>query len=170
MEYIQIGFTRKSHGIAGEIKVVVEPDYEDIFLEADRVFLEIRGKKMPYFLASIRGKGDLIVHFEDIANREEAITIQSKPIFLPANEVPETLMTAEFGLEFSHLEGYTMLDQEGQVIGIIEEVLEMPQQEMALINYNSREVLIPLNEALIISENETKKEVTVEIPDGLLDL
>ena len=88
MNFIQIGFTKKTHGIGGEVKVVIEEPFEDLFLEAERVFLEIKGVKQPFFIKSIRGGGDLIVLFEDVANREEAITLQSRGVFLPDTEVP----------------------------------------------------------------------------------
>ena len=83
MEFTQIGFTKKTHGVAGEIKIAIEEVYEDLFLEADRVFLEIKGAKMPFFIENIRGGGELIVHFEDVKNKEEAWLLQSKGVFLP---------------------------------------------------------------------------------------
>ncbi|MEQ1744166.1 MAG: hypothetical protein ABMA02_01985 [Saprospiraceae bacterium] len=83
MNYVQIGFTRKTHGVAGEIKIVIEEPFEDLFLDADRVFLEIKGAKVPYLIKNVRGGGDLIVLFEDVANREEALTLQARGVFLP---------------------------------------------------------------------------------------
>lgn len=169
--YIQIGFTKKTHGIGGELKVVVEEPYEDIFLEADRVFLEIKGVKQPYFIKSIRGGGDLIVLFEDVANREEALTLQSRAIFLPENELPEeALIPAEETSEHAHLVGYLLLDQALGPIGPITEVIEMPQQEMAVVQWQGREVLIPLNEQFILAVDEKAKTVRMDLPEGLLAL
>jgi 16S rRNA processing protein RimM len=45
----------------------------------------------------------------------------------------------------------------------------MPQQEMAFLDYRGREVLIPLNEQLIISIDETQKHILMDLPEGLLD-
>ncbi len=106
MNYTQIGYTKKTHGVTGELKVFVEEPYEDIFLDADRVFLETRGSKQPFFIESIRGGGDLIVKFEEVKNREEALLLQSKGIFLPSSEVPEDLEPAEPALQNAGLKGY----------------------------------------------------------------
>ena len=54
-------------------------------------------------------------------------------------------------------------------IGIIDEVLEMPQQEMAFLKYKERDVLVPLNEQFIQSIDEANRQVMVDLPDGLLD-
>jgi 16S rRNA processing protein RimM len=75
----------------------------------------------------------------------------------------------EEGLEYEHLAGYTLVDETLGAIGVIDEVLEMPQQEMAFLKYKNREVLVPLNEQLIRSIDEAKRQVIMDLPDGLLD-
>ena len=170
MEYIQIGFTKKTHGVAGEIKVAIDELYEDLFLEADRVFIEMKGTKMPFFLETVRGGGELIVHFEDVKNKEEAYLLQSRPIFLPVSEVPASLSLAEETLEYAYLEGYTIVDIHAGILGVVEEVIDMPQQEMALIRYQNRDVLIPLNDNLIEKIDEKQQQITVNLPEGLIDL
>jgi 16S rRNA processing protein RimM len=170
MEYIQIGFTKKTHGVSGELKIAIDEVFEDLFLSAERVFIEVKGNKMPFFIENIRGGGELIVHFEDITNKDQALLIQSKGVFLPSSEVPASLEIADDSLEYSHLEGFSIIDKEAGVVGTIEEVLDMPQQEMALIVFKNREILIPLNDALILKIDKKQKTVHVELPDGLLDL
>ena len=170
MEYTQIGFTRKTHGIAGEIKIVIEEPYEDIFLEADRVFLEIKGNKQPFFIESIRGAGDLIVKFEDIGVREDALPLQSKPVFLPAAEIPADLDVSEPEPEHAGLTGYLLVDQNAGEIGRIEEIMEMPQQEMAVVQYRGKQVMIPLNEQFLLRVDHAGQKVLMDLPEGLLEL
>ena len=171
MDYIQIGFTKKTHGIGGEVKVVIEEPFEDLFLEAERVFLEIKGVKQPFFIKSIRGGGDLIVLFEDVANREEAITLQSRGVFLPDTEVPEeAMLPTEDSSEHGYLVGFILVDQTQGEIGPISEVIEMPQQEMAVVLWKGREVLVPLNEQFVLAVDKVGKIVRTNLPDGLLSL
>jgi len=171
MNYIQIGFTKKTHGISGEVKVIVEEPYEDLFLDADRVFLEIKGVKQPFFIKSIRGGGDLIVLFEDVANREEALALQSRAVFLPEEEVPQDLQEMpDDELEYGRIVGYQLQDQFLGDIGLVQEVIAMPQQEMAVVVWNGREVLVPLNEQFVVSLDDRTKKVLVNLPEGLLSL
>lgn len=170
MDYIQIGFTRKTHGVAGEIKVFIEEPFEDVFLGKERVFLDIRGRKQPFFIEQVRGSGDLIVKFEDFATREDALLLQSKAIFLPAGEVPETVEPAEPLSAFAGVQGYMLVDETLGPIGPVEEILDMPQQEMAVVHYQGREVLVPLNDQFVRSVDAAEKRVIVDLPEGLLTL
>lgn len=171
MNYIQIGFTKKTHGIGGELKVIVEEPYEDLFLDADRVFLEIKGVKQPFFIKSIRGGGDLIVLFEDVANREDALALQSRGVFLPEAEIPQELQDMpDDELEHGRIVGYLLQDQVLGDIGPIQEVIAMPQQEMAVVVWNGREVLVPLNEKFVVSVDDRMQRVVVNLPEGLLSL
>ncbi len=171
MNYIQIGFTKKTHGIGGELKVIIEEPYEDLFLDADRVFLDIKGSKQPFFIKNIRGGGDLIVSFEDVANREEALMLQSRGVFLPENEVPEEAQVVpDDGLVYGYVVGYTLVDQTLGEIGQIKELLDMPQQEISVVAYQDREVLVPLNAQFVVNVDDAARQVLVNMPEGLLDL
>jgi 16S rRNA processing protein RimM len=172
MEYTQIGFTKKAHGIQGELKVAIEPAFEDLFLECDRILIEIKGTKMPFFIQEVRGGGEWIMRLEDVKDRNAAIAIQSKPILLPTKEIPADVMADNNldDLEYGFLVGFTLHDQHLGTIGTIDAIVEMPQQEMAQLVWQSREILIPLNESLITEIDETKKTIQVDLPEGLLDL
>jgi 16S rRNA processing protein RimM len=172
IEYTQIGFVKKAHGTTGEIKVAVDEVYEDLFLSAKRVFVDMRGTKMPLFIQQVRGAGEWIVQFEGYKNRDQIMLIQSRAIWLPASEVPAdvALEADEDELLYGYLVGYMLADKHTGDVGVIEEVLDMPQQEMAVIQYQNREVLIPLHDTYIITIDKTKKRVFADLPEGLLDL
>ncbi len=73
-------------------------------------------------------------------------------------------------LEYGHLEGFLLVDKTAGEVGRIDEVLDMPQQEMAFLQYRNREVLIPLNEQFITAIDERAKKVFTDLPEGLLDV
>ncbi|MBL7806690.1 MAG: 16S rRNA processing protein RimM [Saprospiraceae bacterium] len=172
--YIVIGRTRKAHGLTGELKVSVEERFLEDFLKNERIFIEIKTAKIPYFIDKVRGGGDIILKLEDVDDRDAAIALQSRDILLREQDIipdhlrefePET----EDELQYGFLEGYTLIDQNLGTIALIKEVLEMPQQEMAFMDFQGREVLVPLNEQLIVSIDETNKKLLMNLPDGLLD-
>lgn len=167
--YTQIGFTKKTHGVSGELKVAIEEAYEDVFFDADRVFLEIRGSKQPFFIENIRGGGELIVQFEDVPTREDALLLQGRGIFLPEDEIPEIHEPVD-DLEYGRIQGYLVSDQIAGEVGVVQEVVEMPQQEMAVVNYRGKEVMIPLNPQFVQSIDDDAKRVSVQLPEGLLTL
>jgi 16S rRNA processing protein RimM len=111
---------------------------------------------------------------EDVEDRDAAQAIQSKEIFLREQDlIPDKEREFEVpddSLEYEGLVGFMLLDKTRGEIGTIEEVLEMPQQEMALLKFNGREILIPLNTQFIVEIDEIKRQVMMDLPEGLLDV
>lgn len=170
--FVSIGYTKKVHGIKGELKVFIEPRFLEDFLKNERIFIDVRGTKVPYFIQNVRGSQDLIVALEEVDKPESAQALQSREIFLREKDIlPDHLRELEpeeEGLAYAYLEGFLLVDQTLGELGPIEEVLDMPQQEMALLTLKGRDVLIPLNEALILSIDETGKKVLMDLPEGLV--
>lgn len=172
--YINIGYTKKLHGLQGEIKLFIEERYLEDFLKNERIFLDVKGAKVPYFVADVRGKGEMILKLEDVDNRDTAFALQSREVFLREHDlVPEHQRELEIEietLEYEHVTGFLLIDKNAGEVGRIEEVLDMPQQEMAFLKYKGSEVLIPLNEQFITSIDEKGKRVFMDLPEGLLDV
>lgn len=171
--YIVIGHTKKAHGLTGEIKMHIEERYAEDFLKNERIFIDVKGTKVPYFVAHVRGTHEFIVHLEEVNNREVAQMLQSREICLREKDlIPDDereMEVEEEGLAYAHLAGYVLNDQRLGDIGPIDEVLEMPQQEMAFLKYQGREVLVPLNANLIVQIDDQARKVTMDLPEGLLD-
>ncbi len=170
--YILIGNTRKSYGVKGEMKLQVNEEYlEDVF-KLKIVFLKINGKHIPYFVESVKVGNAILIKFEDINSPEETAAIASKEMYARAEDLtpPDERLFEVEGMEFEKYAGYTIIDIEKGRVGVIKEVLEFPQQEMAVVEYKNKEILIPLNDELIESIDDVKKEMLLNLPEGLLDL
>lgn len=171
MDYVEIGRFRKPHGLSGEIKGDIDERFWDDVAEVDAFFIEIKGEKTPYFIEYLRGKGTLIMKFEDVDTKEEASLFTSKALYLRREDV--NLSEEEIndtGLEFSYLEGYELHLEELGRVGTIEYVEEYPQQEMATVKEGEKEFLVPLRAEWILSVNEGKAIVLMDLPEGLLDV
>ncbi|HNM24416.1 MAG TPA: ribosome maturation factor RimM [Saprospiraceae bacterium] len=169
--FVSIGFTRKTHGVKGELKCSIEEAFEEIAVKKGRVFLDIKGRKVPYFIESLRGAGEPIVKFEDVDNREQAMLLQSRELFLSESDLPRGFeVEEEEGLVYEHIKGYHLIDKTQGDLGIISEVIEMPQQEMAVLHYLGKEIMVPLNEHFIVSIDDDQRKVLADLPEGLLDM
>jgi len=173
-DYINIGYTKKTHGVGGELKVFIEARYLEDFFKNERIFIDIKGVKVPYFITNVRGSLDLIFQLEDVKNKEAAFSLQSREIFLrPQDLIPEhrrEIEVIEDSLEYEHLNGFMLVDQTAGEIGVIDEILDMPQQEMAFLRHKGREVLVPLNKNYIVSVDTKQRRVLMDLPEGLLDV
>jgi 16S rRNA processing protein RimM len=68
-----------------------------------------------------------------------------------------------------NLLGYTIINK-NEPLGEILELIEQPHQLLCRLEIKGKEVLIPLHEASLLKVNHKKKEVMVELPDGLLEI
>lgn len=170
--FINIGFTKKPHGLKGEIKLQIDDKYVEDLLETDVVILTIQGKEIPFFIEDIRIGNNIIGKFEEVDTLEDAQKISSKVLSLREKDIlPDELRTfdEEEGLQFEKCVGYMIVNGEEEV-GIIDEVQEFPQQEMAILTYDGRDVLIPLHPAFIVKQDDELKKIFMNLPEGLLEL
>ena len=173
-DYQHIGRTRKLHGIHGELKVEIQDRWLEDFLRAEVLFLEIQGQLVPHFVEQVRGGSALLIQFEDVADRDAALALTSKQIYLRQSDLladdQREFYAEEVSLQYTYLIGYQLVDAQLGPVGEIKDVLDMPQQEMAVVNYKDSEALVPLAEALIERIDDTTQTLHMRLPEGLLDL
>ncbi len=170
-KYIQIGNVRKTHGVSGELKYTVDDEYWEDFLEADVLFVDVRGRKTPYFVEGIKTGSLPLMKFEDIDSREEAGIIANKALFMRSSDLEErTTEEVDVADMFDLLPGYLIVEAEAGEVGAIKEVLEFPQQIMAVVDYKEKEILIPLNDVFIQNIDQQKQVIGMKLPEGLLEL
>jgi 16S rRNA processing protein RimM len=164
MELIKIGKVGKTHGFKGHLKIFIDEFYMDDFEEIPAIFIQ----NLPYFIThkDINTDNQAIVLLEDIDTKEKAQKLQGQDIFTNKENLTEILEEAEYDF----LIGFEMQDKAIGKIGIIEEIQEMPFQILAKIKQDSKEILIPLNNQFIVEIKEKKKQIIMNLPDGLLDV
>ena len=172
IDFQSIGFTKKTHGVKGELRLKIEDAYLEDFAQAEVVFLNIDGRKIPYFVEKVNFDNSFTIKFEEHDSRESVLLLTGKEIFLRGKDI---LTDSERTIEVETLvyEKYTnfeILDKTLGKLGSIEEVIEFPQQEMAVVVYQEKDLLIPLNEHLIIEIKEEERIILMDLPDGLLNL
>lgn len=171
-DLIYAGRLGKAHGLAGELKIFPEAGFEEDLLHMKFLVLEISGQKIPVFIESVRGRGFFIVKLEGYDRREDAASIEKKDFYFKkdllsgSEEEYEEYETLEFG----YLSGFEVRDEDGNFIGKIVRVEEYPHQEMAVVEREGHEVLMPLVENYFLEIDEEEQVITVDLPEGLLDL
>jgi 16S rRNA processing protein RimM len=66
--------------------------------------------------------------------------------------------------------GCTEHDKELGILGVIEEIIEMPMQVLAKIVITGKEVLLPINDQSLVKVDKKQQIVHVDLPEGLLDI
>ncbi len=158
----------KTKGLKGEMQLYV--DFENLAdIDFDALFVEIGGKLAPFFVQSIKypQKNSAYLYLEDIDTIEKAMPLVKKDIYL-SNKLKPKKKKEEFTLK--DLKGFVAIDEQHGELGEINDILEYPQQILASLNYQGKEVLVPLNTTFIKGIDVEGREVYLDLPDGLLDI
>jgi len=169
---IEVGSIRKTHGYAGEVKLVVNDGFGIDIKKAEFLFVGRSPEKaLPYELSSLRG-ADWIAKLMGLESKEAAASLRGQSLYLRESEVTQEIIVEKKEAEevSQKFAGFALIDEELGEIAMIDEVVSYPQQEMAKLTYAGQEVLVPLKQAFITDVDFTKRIVCTNLPEGLLEL
>jgi 16S rRNA processing protein RimM len=167
-EYFKIGKLVAVHGLQGELLLKHELGKKTSLKGLLAIFIEDKKNSfLPWFIESttIKSEEEIYLKLEGINSREAAIKLAQKEIWVPETDFKKfAAKTAP-----ASLLGYTIIN-DNEPLGEILELIEQPHQLLCRLEIKGKEVLIPLHEQTLQKINHRKKEVLVELPDGLLEI
>ena len=167
-----LGFSQKTIGTQGELAFKLDVDSPSLYEGIDAVFIQIQEKDktlVPFFLekAILQNNGTLRCKIEGIDSQLEAKSLIGKSLFLPLDLLPK-LKGNQF--YFHEIIGFDVIDETHGKLGPIEQVLEYTNSNLLSVLSQGKEILIPINDASIVSIDRAKKELHISAPEGLIDL
>jgi 16S rRNA processing protein RimM len=167
-ECYHLGYVSKIHGFKGEVIIISEEEITLQLSETESVFIEINGQLIPFFFESIQqSSSSAIVKFIDISNEVQARTLLKTNVFFPLSILPEKRPD---NLSPASLKGFTVIDDVHGNIGVVKNILEMPQQLILEISNGSKNILVPANEEIIHKIDKKNRTIFIDAPGGLIDL
>ena len=152
---LQIAKVLKSNGTDGGILIGTR-DLEISQIDTEEpVFIEFDGLPVPFFIQDISRKGGsrAVVHLNDVTNLEDAEEIVGRAIFIDSDD------EEEYDEDFI---GWTVYDR-GVRVGEVDGFEDIPGNPCLSIG----EILIPLHEDFVISADEGRRELFLDLPEGL---
>lgn len=162
----KIGVIGKAHGVKGELSIQIDDDIFDR-VDAEYLVLKLDGIFVPFFMEEYRFKSDsvVLVKFEGVDTQERARELTGVEVYFP-RELAEQDENAE--LSYSALVGYTLIDDNSRkAVGTIAYVDEQTINIMFELEDGR---LIPASEELIVDVDQKARTITLDIPEGILDL
>ena len=162
----KIGIIGKAHGVKGELSIQIDDDVFDR-VDAEYLVLKLDGIFVPFFMEEYRFKSDSValVKFEGVDTQERARELTGVEVYFP-RELAEQDEEAE--LSYAALVGYTLIDNNsGKPVGTIAYVDEQTINIMFELEDGR---LIPASEELIVDVDQKNRTITLDIPEGILDL
>ena len=168
MQYFKAGKLVALHGLKGELVLKHELGKKSSLKDVKAVFIEDRKDSfLPWFVENTRIKSgnEIYIKLETIDTREAAAKLSQKEIWLTEEDFKR--LSAKSAP--ANLLGYTIINNKEKLSEILE-VIEQPHQLLCRLELNQKEVLIPVNESFLRKIDHKKKEVIVELPEGLIDI
>jgi 16S rRNA processing protein RimM len=166
-ECYRLGNITKPFGIKGQMVFYLDVDSPDDYADLDSAFVEVKGALVPYFFTVDNINGNkAVVTFEDLTP-QEAQALAGHDLYLPLDLLPELTGNQFY---FHEVTGFKVIDVEKGEIGIIQSIIEYPAQPLFSIMNGDKEILIPVIDPIIKKVDREQRTITIEAPNGLIDL
>ncbi|WP_115461046.1 ribosome maturation factor RimM [Winogradskyella aurantiaca] len=164
-----LGRIVKKYSYKGELLAKLDTDDPDLYDNLDAIFIDIRGRLIPYFIEhSQLHKSDLLrLKFEDVDTEEDADALLKSELYLPLSILPKLEGNKFY---FHEVIGFQIVDVNFGEVGTIIAINDSTAQALFVLDRDGQEILIPMNDQFIKEVNRDTKTISVEAPEGLIDL
>jgi len=164
--YNCVGNFQKPIGLAGELKADIHEAFQEEFIQCDHIFVLENGNYIPWFIEDMRYAGFLVVKLEEVDTPEDAARFSLADIYIKSSAIVSPELKTRLGKQ--DWVGYTLYDED-KILGIIEEIVSYPGQELASVRVNDKNILIPLADPLITLVDNTLRTIHMNLPEGLYE-
>lgn len=162
-----LGRITKPFGYKGELSIYLDVDTPEEYAELDGVYVEINKRLVLYEIENIRVQGNkAVVKFADV-NGEDTDRLTGRDLYLPLTMLPPLKGNNFY---FHEVIGFAVYDQEKGCIGTIAGVYENTTQPLLSVEFENKEILIPIIDQVIKQVDRENKQMHIQAPAGLIDL
>ncbi|MBP8960023.1 MAG: hypothetical protein KBG40_06305 [Bacteroidales bacterium] len=167
-EYFLPGRIEKIHGVSGKAVIsTINPVNEDLN-NRGLLFIEIEGKKVPFFIESLEIQGDrtIIVKLEGYDRAERLKDFTGCNVFFPLTSGGKNNSSSVFDLK-----EYTIISENENISFTVVNVINFHGNILLEVRKeDSFNFLIPFHKDLIIEADHKNKTIKMNLPDGISEL
>lgn len=170
-EVFKIGKLLKPHGIKGEISFAFD---DDIFDKVDSPYLIllIDNIFVPFFVEEYRFKGQdtALIKFEDINSDDKVRQYSNTEVFFPRKYMLDNEESLSY--TWNYFVGFSVFDiTTNKLLGVVESIDDATMNVLFNIVFDeSKEMLIPASEDLIVEVDNESKLLKMQLPEGFSEL
>lgn len=166
-----IGTLGKPHGVKGELSFHFADDIFDR-VDADYLLIEIDGLLVPFFIDEYRFRSDetALMTFSGIDTEDKAAELTGCDVYFPrslANDEDDDSPVSR-----AEIIGFSIIDaQTSKAVGTVKAIDDSTLNTLfEVTTLEGQEVLLPVSEDLIKDVDKKARKITMEIPQGILDI
>jgi 16S rRNA processing protein RimM len=164
-----LGKIVKKYSFKGELLAKLDTDEPAIYENLDAIFIDLNSTLIPFFVekSQLHKSNLLRLKFDDINNEEDAEALLKSDLYLPLDLLPK-LEGDKF--YFHEIINFQLVDENFGHVGIIRGVNDSTAQALFEVDREGIEILIPINDEFIKKIDRVNKNITVNTPEGLIEL
>lgn len=171
---IEIGYITRQHGLKGEMQATVtDPVFDDV-KSCPYLVIEMDGIFVPFFIESYRFRSDttILLKLDDIDSQEQADPFCGKTLYFDRRcfSKKEAKAYDQAAEEEMGLIGYTVEDKSLGELGPITEINDQTANVLFIVDHDGEELMIPAAEPLILSIDDEKRRIVMDLPVGLVNI
>lgn len=165
-EFVSIGIISKAHGIKGEVIVSPITDNPQQFFRLKELYVsDGNGKRHILKIERIREKQNtFIIKFHGIEERDQAEILKHFYVEKRLEKNQELLPDEYFVFD---LIGLQVKTTDGEIIGVVKDVLSLPANDVYEVQDKSRQILIPAIKSIVKKIDLENELILIEFLDGL---
>jgi len=164
---ILLGRIVKAQGFDGSVSVKLERGFTEEIPDMESVFLEIEGKPVPFFIEESERSGadNLRLKFSKYNSQSVISGFTGCRVYL--TRPPEH----KSGKSSQSFKGYKVYDGAGKFTATVRDIVNNPGQILLLVDTaEGKEILIPFHEDLIRNIDRKKREICMDLPEGIAEI
>lgn len=164
---VSIGKIIKSQGRRGELRFRLygRPSKALFF---SRIFFKKKEIPQEFQVEALRPyKKDYILKLKQVGSLARALELVGEEIFLPEDEL-QALEDGNF--YYFQIIGCTVIKKNGEIVGVVRDLWPIRENEILVVRKGNNEMLIPFAKPICLEVNLERKEILVDLPQGLSDL
>ncbi len=167
----ELGYILRTHALYGEFSAYLDVDYLEDYEDMTNVFVDIKKQLVSFEVESVRilpnKPKTALIKLKGIDTIEQAQTLGKATLYLPLAALPKLQGTDFY---YHEVTNFQVIDVNKGELGTIKTIYSMQHSELIAMDYREKEVLIPINNETILSIDREKKQMNVNLPDGLLEV
>lgn len=163
-----LGYVVKSIGNKGVLRIQLDTDNPQHYQNLSEVYLVIKDQLVTYPIKEISITDDKAnVAFKNIDGTEIAKMLQGCSLYLPLSSLPKLKGNKFY---FHEVTGFEVYDENHGLIGIVQTIIDQTSQPILQIDFEGKEILIPITDEIVQNVDRKKKRMEINAPDGLIEI
>ena len=165
-DMLQVGVITQTHGIRGEVKVFPTTDDAARFKKLKKVTLDNGKERRELEIASVKFfKNLVILKFKGIDNINDVEKYKKAPLYVTREDA---VPLGENEYFIADLIGLKVISDEGEVLGILDDVLQTGANDVYVVKCdNGEEILVPAIKDCVKNVDIEGNEITLHLLPGL---